>query len=597
MQYSLTWDLDSLYPNPTTDEFKSILETYKSDLKQIAEDSESLPAVEASSAAAWGEFLKRAADIYARATDLFAFVGCHASGDTNNKAYQQMEATLAAMGPMLNQVGTNIELPFRDVSDEDLKAFAEADSSLAEIMFFLEESRANAQMRLPKDLEMLAAELGVDGIHAWGRLYDRISGELRVELMEKGEVVKKSVGQVRLDLKDRPTRQNNFYASEKAWKGVTDTCADAINHIAGTRLTTYRRLGLKDHLDAPLQRNRMQRQTLETMWQVISERKQVLLKYFERKAQLLGIEKMSWYDQLAPIPQASTGQDSLTYDEACNTVIDTFNGFSDHLGDFATKALNEGWVEVENREGKRQGGYCTGLPVKEQSRIFMTFKGGSDDTSTLAHELGHAYHSYVLRSQPFLLQDYPMNLAETASTFAEAILGEKQLNSTDSPAKKLEILNNMLQDSVAFLMNIHARFMFEDRFHVKRADGELTSEQLGELMVEAQKEAYCDAFDCWSDTYWAAKLHFFITGMPFYNFPYTFGYLLSMGIYAAADELGDEFPKRYQELLIATGCKNAEEAVKSTLGYDLTQPDFWNKSIDIIDQRVEQFLEVSQSLL
>ncbi len=597
-QYALTWDLDSLYPHPEKEEFKTLFDAYKTDLTQLAEDSESLPAVDPDGAKAWADFLDRITDIFARSSDLGAFIGCHAAADAENKLFQQMEAALGALGPLSNQVFTNVESAYRDLSDEQLEAFAQADERLAKVKFFLEECRSNAQLRLSKDLEMLSAELSVDGIHAWGRMYDRLSGALRVELMEKGEIVKKSPGQVRVDLPDRDVRQNNFYAIEKAWNTHADDCADALNHIAGTRLTKYRRLGVEDHLSVPLRFNRMNRETLDTMWAVITERKGTLLRYFERKAQLLGIEKMAWYDQLAPIPQASQGAgDSLGYDDACNTVIKTFHGFSDHLGNFAEKALNEGWVEVEDRAGKRQGGFCTGLPTKKQSRIFMTYKNSADDMSTLAHELGHAYHSHVLREQPFLLQDYPMNLAETASTFAEAILGDKRLAEADSDAKKLGILNNMLSDSVAFMMNIHARFIFENQFHVERAEGELTSDRLTEIMFDAQKEAYCDAFEDWSNAFWISKLHFYITGWPFYNFPYTFGYLLSLGVYSTAEEFGDDFPTKYRELLIATGCMNAEEAVQSTLGYDLTKPDFWHKSIDIIDSRVEEFLKVSDGMV
>ncbi|WP_437230836.1 M3 family oligoendopeptidase [Planctomicrobium sp. SH661] len=596
-KYSLIWDLDSLYPRPDSVEFKGLLDDFKKDLETLADQSEQLPAPSPSTAKAWGDFLEKVEKVFAYSGDLGAFVGCHTAADAENKAYAQVEAMLGATGPQRNQVFTNLELALRDISDDQLQEFADADPRLKDIRFFLEDSRANAQFRLPKELEMLAAELGVDGIHAWGRLYDRISGELRVELMEKGEIVRKSPGQVRLDVLDRSVRQNNFYAIEKAWKKVADTCADSLNHIAGTRLARYKRLGTQDHLDAPLRFNRMERQTLETMWDVISKRKQVLLKFFERKAQLLGIEKMAWYDQLAPLPQASTSGDTLSWDVACDTIIDSFSEFSDDLGEFARTALQDRWVEAEDRSGKRQGGFCTGLPVSKQSRIFMTFTGSADSMSTLAHELGHAYHSHVLRKQPYLLQDYPMNLAETASTFAEAILGGKRLTAAKSAGEKLGILNNMLADSMAFLMNIHARFIFENRFHQERPAVELTSDRLTEIMLEAQKEAYCDAFTEWSSVFWISKLHFYISGLPFYNFPYTFGYLLSLGLYSTAGDFGKDFPAKYRELLIATGNRNAEEAVKSTLGFDLTQPEFWNRSLDVIDTRVNEFLAVSEEFV
>ena len=226
----------------------------------------------------------------------------------------------------------------------------------------------------------------------------------------------------------------------------------------------------------------------------------------------------------------------------------------------------------------------------------MTYTDSRDSMSTLAHELGHAYHSYVLNDHPVFLQDYPMNLAETASTFAEAVLGEEQLAGAASRDDQLAILDGMLGDAVAFLMNIHARFIFEDNFHNERPNGELAPERFSELMLAAQKEAYLDglADDGWNPHFWISKLHFYISGWPFYNFPYTFGYLLSLGLYSVADEFGDEFPERYRQFLIATGCHETEEAVESSLGYDLTKPDFWNKSLDVVDRRVEQFAALAR---
>ena len=596
-RYSLTWDLDSLFPRPETTEFQSILDAYRHDLKQLADESETLPALAPAHAVTWATFLERVSELYSRSGDLGTFVGCHSAAESENKVFQQVEAALAAMGPQENQIGTNIEAAFRGISDADLAAFIGGDARLGKIRFWLEQRRLNANMRLPKDQELLYADLSVDGIDAWGRMYDRIMGELKVEVMERGELVRKSVGRIRFDSGERTVRQNNFHATEKAWKTVGDYCADALNHIAGSRLTRYRYLGLHDHLVAPLHYNRMERQTLDTMWQVISQRKQSLLRFFQRKAELLGLEKLSWYDQLAPLPQAGVRDNKIDYDVACDTVIKTFDEFSQELGDFTRKSFADRWIEVEDRSGKRPGGFCAGVPSKQQSRIFMTYTGSPDDMSTLAHELGHAYHSYALREQPYFLRGYPMNLAETASTFAEAILGDRRLADAKSKGEKLGILNSMLTDSVAFLMNIHARFLFEDRFHVERLQGELSADRLTELMVEAQREAYLDAFAEWSEVFWISKLHFYITGLPFYNFPYTFGYLLSLGVYSTASEFGAEFPAKYRELLIATGCMSAEQAVQSTLGYDLTQPDFWNKSIDIIDQRVQEFLNLSDEYL
>lgn len=595
-KFAEVWDLDSLLPHPDSDAFRKHLESFEQDLASTAERSDSLPAVSGANAAEWRSFLESFADVTARLTDLHAFIGCHAAAEAENKLFQQLEAKLASQQPLHSRIVTNIEFAMKTAMDADFEALAGGDEWLAGIRFFLEDARKNAELRLPKDQELLAAELGVDGIHAWGRLYDRVSGALRIRVMERGEVVEKSVSQVQFDSPERSVRQNNFYASNVAWNGIADTCADALNHISGTRLTKYRRLGLEDHLVNPLRANRLKRETLEAMWSAIGDRKEMVVKYLDKKAELIGVDRLAWYDQQAPLTLGGGAKSAvLSWDGACDHVIGTFQRFSPEFGDFAKMALADRWIEAENRAGKRQGGFCTGFPTKKQSRIFMTFTHSADSMSTLAHELGHAYHSHVLRDQPLLLQDYPMNLAETASTFAEAVLGEERLSTSDCPQEQLTILDHMLGDAVAFLMNIHTRFIFEDNFHRERAGGELTADRFSELMVAAQREAYAGALadDGWNPSFWISKLHFYISGLAFYNFPYTFGYLLSLGVYALKDEVGDSFPERYRELLIATGCKETEDAVQSTFDYDLSGPDFWNKSLDIVERRVERYLELA----
>lgn len=597
-RYPLTWELDSLYPNPETDEFRSIVDTLKVQLTELAAASDSLPPVHADGdvAATWGEFLDSFESVNAEFIALDAFVGCHAAADAANRTFQRYEGELSALSPLRSQISTNVEFALQAADDETFDDFVAGHPRLAENRYFLDVSRRNAALRLPREQESLAADLDVDGLQAWGRLYDRISSEVRVRLMERGELVEKSPGQVQFDAPMRSVRENNFHAYRNAWSPIADTCADALNHIGGSRLSKYRRLGV-DHLTPPLNLNRMRRETLDTMWATISGRKSCLVDYLAKKAELLGLEKLAWYDLQAPLPATGESPEAeLPYDTACDLTIDALSQFSPDFGEFAKMAIVERWIEVEDRGGKRQGGFSTDLPTRKASRIFMTYTGNVDSMSTLVHEIGHSYHTWLLRDEPVLLRDYPMNLAETASTFAEAVLGENRLAASESRHAKLDLLDKMLSDAVAFLMNIHARFIFDDNFHTQRAGGELPAEQLNELMLAAQQEAYAGtlADDGWYPEFWVSKLHFYISGWPFYNFPYTFGYLLSLGAYSLAKD-SDAFPQQFRDFLIATGCQDTEQAVQATLGFDLQTPEFWNRSLDVVEKRVQQFLELASS--
>ncbi|MHC4875223.1 MAG: M3 family oligoendopeptidase [Planctomycetota bacterium] len=593
--FPLTWELESLYPNPESPEFRTLIDELKATLQSLADRSE-LPAIvdAVDVAKTWADFLADYAAAQAEYGSLNSFVGCHAAADAANRTHQRFEGELSSFGPLLTQIQSNVEFALQAATDELLETFTNHDERLGENRFFLTTSRQTAALRLPKDQELLAADLAVDGLHAWSRLYDRLSGELRVQVMERGQLIDKSPGQISLESPERSVRENNFFAANNAWSSIADTCADALNHIAGSRLSKYRRLNV-DHLAAPLNLNRMTRDTLDRMWKTIGERKSCLVDYLRKKAELIGVEQLAWWDLQAPLPSASgTGDGKLTYDAACTKTIDAFTEFSPKLGDFARMAIENRWIEVEDRPGKRQGGFCTDMTTRGQSRIFMTFTGTVDGMSTLAHELGHAYHSYLLRDRPLLLRDYPMNLAETASTFAEAVLGEQQLAATDCRTEKLRLLDQMIGDAVAFLMNIHARFLFDNALHLERTSGELSVERLNELMVESQQRAYLDALsdDGWNPQFWVSKLHFYIADWPFYNFPYTFGYLLSLGTYSLAKEVSG-FPTRLDEFLVATGCQPTEAAVQNSFGFDLREAEFWNRSLDIVESRVSQFLKLA----
>jgi len=600
-RFPLTWDLESLFPAPTTPAFRTALDAFTAKLKALAESAEKMPAFQITSIATWEAFLQQYETLDAQYTDFSAFMGCQSAGDAENKLYQQLEAELSALNPDRERLATTVEFALKDLSDADFQATVKASAYLTKIEYFLRLKRRQAKFRLPRDQELLAADLAVDGFHAWGRMYDRLCGALRVSIVEKGKPVQKSPGQVLFDSPQRTVRENNFFAVDAAWATIEDSCADAINHIAGTRLTNYRRLELRDHLEAPLMYNRMSRATLDSMWNTITAFKPVLKDYLDCKARWLGLNKLNWYDLAAPLPAipGTVVDDDIAYDQACDWIIDAFQQFSPELGEFARMSLTQKWVEAENRSGKRQGGFCTSLPTPKVSRIFMTYTNSADSMSTLAHELGHAYHSWVLRDEPVFLADYPMNLAETASTFAEAVLNEQRLQRAKTDYEKLALLEGLLGDAVGFLMNIHARFLFENAFHLERAKSELTSKRLSELMEAAQKEAYVGALadGGWNPRFWASKLHFYITGLPFYNFPYTFGYLLSLGVYAVGRDAGPSFPDQYRKLLMATGCQDAEDAVQSTLGFDLRGPEFWTKSLSIIANRVQQFRQLTDNVL
>ncbi|MDU4697538.1 MAG: M3 family oligoendopeptidase [Paenibacillus sp.] len=529
----------------------------------------------------------------ARLYEAISFIGCLTAQDQHDKKAVQLDARVTSLGASYNNVMTLFWNVLRLTNDEVWEAWMKREE-IAPISFILSEKRDLAREKLAPELENLVSDLAVDGYHGWGQHYDTIVAKVGVPFEEaNGEVKTLSVGQAanKLDDPDRNVRERVFASWEEAWTQSEDYCADTLNRLAGFRLKLYEKRGWDDILKEPLAINRMSKATLDAMWQVIVENKPKFVAYLERKAKLLGVEKLSWTDVDSPLGQAS-GQ--VTYEQAAEDIVQQFGNFSPKLAEFATMAFNKRWIEAEDRPGKRPGGFCTSLPKSKQTRIFMTFGGTVSNVYTLAHELGHAYHQYVMEELPIFNQDYAMNVAETASTFAEMILADAFVKNAANDQEKIVLLADKVQNSVAFFMNIHARFLFETRFYEKRRQGVLDAAELSELMEEAQREAFQGALGSYHPHFWASKLHFYITDVPFYNFPYTFGYMFSTGIYALAQREGQSFAAKYDALLRDTGRMTVEELAAKHLGVDLTKPDFWREAIAVNVADVDAFLELTK---
>jgi oligoendopeptidase F len=471
------------------------------------------------------------------------------------------------------------------------------DGALADVAFSLSERRELARRKLAPELEELVADLAIDGYHGWGDFYNVIVSGAKFKAVDgEGQEILLSAGQMhnRLSDGDRVVRAAAFAEWERVWGEQGELCAETLNRIAGFRLKLYDKRNWPSVLQEPLQINRMSEATLQAMWAAIEESRPVLVSYLERKAKLLGVDKLDWHDVEAPIGSATR---TIAYDEAAALIVEQFRSFSPELADFSQQAFQDGWIEAEDRAGKRPGGFCTAFPKTGQTRIFMTYSGTASNLSTLAHELGHAYHQHVMNDLPPLSQEYAMNVAETASTFAELIVSDCALKAAVDEEEKLGLLEDKIQRSVAFFMNIYARFLFETRFYERRRQGLVSVEELGELMEAAQREAYCDTLGEAHPHFWASKLHFYLTDVPFYNFPYTFGYLFSAGIYARALQEGPTFRERYDALLRDTGRMSVEQLAAKHLGVNVEEIDFWREAVALTAVDVQQFIAMTEDAI
>lgn len=596
MTYSLNWDLDSIFSggsdspalNERLEQLEKQINTYYQSVNQwdhSVSTNDELTTL-----------IKQQETITEGFSQCNSYITALLSANVKDTQAKLLSGKLYALLPRWQSADTILSKKFAEISDNNWQTLLQTDA-FSLIAFRMNEIRRDGHRLLSEAEENIINTLSLDGLNAWSSHYDTIVGTIVIPFEENGKVTDLSAGQAFNKMMGDPdplVREKLFIAWEKAWQEKTSLLSDTLNHLDGFRLSTYKLHGMNDYLQKPLEYNRLKKETLDVMWATIQKNKQPLVDYLTRKANLFGKEKMEWQDQDAPIILGDLKEKTFTFDEAASFIIENFQKFSPKMAIFAQSAFEKSWIEAEDRPGKRPGGYCTELPETQESRIFMTYSNSVNEVATLAHELGHAFHSSVMWDLPALNRDYAMNVAETASTFAELIVADATLKAAKTKEEKINLLDTKLQNALAMFMNIHSRFIFENRFYSARQEGLVSEEEITQMMVEAQKEGYHDALATYHPHFWAAKLHFFIDDVPFYNFPYTFGYLFSLGIYAYANKKGTSFEQEYIELLRDTASMTTEELAQKHLGVDLTKPDFWQAGIDMVLEDINSFMTLSE---
>jgi pepF/M3 family oligoendopeptidase len=385
-------------------------------------------------------------------------------------------------------------------------------------------------------------------------------------------------------------RRRAFEAELKAWESVRESLAASLNGVKGDVNVLDRRRGRQDSLHAALDQARIDRPTLEAMLGVMRESFPVFRRYFHAKARRLGKERMAWWDLFAPVGAAGR---KFTFEQAREFLLRHFAQFSDHLAALARRAFDSQWIDAEPRRGKRGGAFCMEVPGREESRILANFDGSLDQLFTLAHELGHAFHNECQVGLTILQRRTPMTLAETASTFNESLITEAALAAASGPGEELSILENFLLGASQIVVDIYSRFLFEKEVFERRAKAELSADDFCEIMTRCQRETYGDGLDenHLHPYMWAWKPHYYSTGLSYYNFPYAFGLLFGLGLYAEFKRRGPAFVADYEALLRGTGMGTASD-LASRFGIDLRQPAFWRGSMKVIEGRLNRYLEI-----
>ncbi len=594
------WDISTIYPSLDSDAFHADvqrLETLLAELDALLAERRigrggPVPAEPAALADLIGDIVARTNALLELYGTLRAYIHATVTTDSYNTAARRTQSELEAYDVHLDRQEALFRAWIGDVAAQDgLLAGALAQEGPArEHAFALREIAEQSRYLMSQTEEELAADLSLSGARAWERLRGVVTSQLKAPLAQDGQeaLLPITVIQGYRTHPDGVLRRQAYEAEMAAWKSVREPLAACLNGIKGTVLTLGSRRGRRDALHQSLDQARIDRETLEAMLAAMRASFPTFRRYWRSKAARLGHEALPWWDLFAPVGGAGR---RYTFAEAHALIVRELGAFSPRLGEFTERAFRLQWIDAEPRDGKRGGAFCMRVPAQNESRILCNYDGSLDEVLTLAHELGHAYHNECLRGKTALQRRTPMTLAETASIFNQTIVTDAALARADSPAEELAVLEAFLADAGQVVVDISSRYLFESEVFQRRAKAELAAEELCEIMLQAQRDTYGDGLDenHLNPYMWAWKPHYYSSTLSFYNFPYAFGLLFGLGLYAIYEQRGEAFLADYDALLASTGDARAED-LAARFGIELRSPAFWESSLEIVARRVDRYV-------
>lgn len=594
------WDLSNVYPDLDSMQFEAAVEDAKAQLDDIDEYQKAHRVEKREGGPAQGnidELARVLADLVDKMNQvrrlygtLNAYVASFTTTDSFNKEARRIESELELLGSHLRKQ----EMDFRAWVGGMMGQLPEVLSkpgTLADHEFYLKEVHTQSQYLMSPAEEALAADLTLSGANAWTKFQNTTTSQLSVDFVLDGKKQKMPMPAL-INLRGHPdaeTRRRGYEAEMAAWEQSKESYAAALNGVKGEVNTVDKRRGRKDALHASIDTARIDRETLDALMGAMRDSFPMFRRYFQSKAKKLGKKQLPWYDIFAPVGKANT---VYTFEAARDFILQQFGTFSDDLQGLAKRAFDNRWIDAEMREGKSGGAFCMDVPGVDESRVLANFDGSLDQVSTLAHELGHAYHNECLVGKTYLQAITPMTLAETASIMCETIVSEAAMKLAKSKAEELAILEQNIQGAAQVVVDISSRFIFEKEVFERRAKSELSADDFCAIMEEAQKQTYGDGLDPqYLHKYmWTWKPHYYFASFSFYNYPYAFGLLFGTGLYAIYQQRGKEFVKDYRNLLASTGLGDAA-TLAARFDINIREKKFWEDSLKVISNRIDRYVK------
>ena len=571
------WDLVGYFPVFNGPEMAAFKKKLFSDVTKLQKKAVKLGALSAKTFAAWEELVLSAEDCDARFRHFSSYLGCLEAAAPGNKKYVKKARLLPGFAAF-EEFELELLRALTGVSNKVFSEFVKR-KKLKPIAYYLRRIRNRIKYGMLTEKEKHAADMKLYSSYSSAGLYDQLMYKLEFEMVWPDKSKKKipiALGIPLMSDSDRAIGKAAFEGANRAWATIEGSCAYALNSIAGTRLTLDKQRGVPWFMDGALACAGVRSKTLFAMYEDIDKNLGTAREILKTKARSMGRKGICIFEREAP--PAITGYPMLTWADGFSKYSDTFDSGYPALGEYYHKFAEKCWMEVRSHDGKRPGALTTDSAVSKEERVCLSFCDSLRDVSIVDHEMGHAWQSYLMRNMRPWACNHPMTLAETAAIFAERILADGGLaDKKESGGRKAAIPGADLCSAAAFILDITARFEFEKAFYEERVHGEVTVARLKTLMCKAQRSVYGDALEPGGEDplLWASRRHFYRVDVPFYNFPYSLGFLFASALFARLKGKKPVFRSLYKAFLRMAGRNSAVSLPGSSMGINLGEPSFW----------------------
>ena len=512
----------------------------------------------------------------------YAFAYLHWSTDTSDPERGALLQSVREKYNRIHQMLLFVEVEWADVEQERAETLLK-EESLADYRHYLELEQQQKEHTLTEPEEKILSEKSVTGRQAWTRFFDETVGAMRFVL--DGEEMTQEEILSTLYEPDRPLRRQAVEAFTDGLQEQAQTFTFVFNTVLADKASTDQLRGYDHWLQSRNLSNEVEDETVDSLVEAVTDRYDLVARFYELKRQLLGLDELYDYDRYAPVGEADT---TYAWGEARSIVLDAYADFHGDMAAVAERFFEERWIDAALSDGKRSGAFSHGTVPSAHPYVLLNYTGKARDVQTLAHELGHGVHQFLSRDQSIFHHGTPLTTAEMASVFGEMLVFRRLMRREEDPQNRLAMLVAKIDDTLATVFRQVAMNRFEHRIHTaRREEGELQQDTFARHWMETQRAMFGDSVTLGEHYrhWWSYVPHFLHT--PGYVYAYAFGELLVLSLYARYREGGDVFADRYLDLLRAGGSDWPQDLV-APLGVDLQDPDLWHHGLGHIEALIER---------